>query len=451
MRTMSTLNPLGQTTALAIGNGRTATLAPPLWTAGYRSLVGRRDSNQDTYLFCPIVEGESALLLVADGMGGYTGGERASQIARDQMLTLAQAAKSNPTPEYLRSQFPLGYEAIKKQIEEAAAVNTELSNMGTTLACVAVFGNRYVVANIGDSRVYHYNGSSITQVTLDHNAATDAQRRGSSVPMNTPQDAKMARALTRALRPNAPSMPELFPSEGQVAYTANPGDVVLVMSDGMHGSVPPEQMTYVLQNAASLADALQQLETLAFNNGSKDNITIVAVAFGGWKTGTLTAIPSKAAPLSAALPAPAHSSRQKILAISALIITLCLICLAFVFMNHNTSSNNVPANRPNTGGNATTNGNTGSSGTSNSTGKGTEPPVTPGNVVTPGANVGVENAQTEPKQTTVVHPVHRDPPAVVHHPVIPPKKSKKPVTPSFKSGSTTPTTPGKASTNNPND
>src|ERR1051326_5769365 len=107
-----------------------------VWTSSQRTLTGRRGTNQDAPIYCPIVEGQSALLAVADGMGGYEGGETASLFASETVAAFAGEAAANPSPEALRGLFLRIYQAAQQKIEEQAIAQPDLALMGTTRASV---------------------------------------------------------------------------------------------------------------------------------------------------------------------------------------------------------------------------------------------------------------------------------------------------------------------------
>lgn len=262
-------------------------------TVNERTQKGRRKNNQDTAINVEVVPGHVYLVGVADGMGGYAGGEQASAIALKHILLFAESIR-NQVPEsdskairFLRSRILDVFDDIQHDIQNTAAIEPTLSQMGTTLVLACVAGRNFFVANIGDSRAYFLYKTNegrdiLERVTEDHTVANDARRAGERILLESPEARKLARALTRALRPNTPSSPELWPPDNAAApaFQAATGDILLICSDGMYGSVPLEEMEVILIESPSLEESLKRLEISALDGGSTDNITTVAVEFG---------------------------------------------------------------------------------------------------------------------------------------------------------------------------
>jgi|GEM_PF-342270 protein phosphatase len=258
-----------------------------------RTQTGRRRNNQDAPIIAEIVAGYAYLAGVADGMGGYAGGERASATAAKHVHLFADSLKAqfpNTDAEalaFVRSRIPQLFDAIQQEIQDIAIADPGLSQMGTTLVLACVVGRSFFVVNIGDSRAYFlYQDSrgryTLHQVTQDHTVENDARRAGHRLNLETPEARKMARALTRAVRPGPPFQAEMWPQEGAPAnsFMANDGDVLILSSDGMHGSIAHEDIEVILRESRSLDSALERLEVKALENGSTDNITTVGVLFG---------------------------------------------------------------------------------------------------------------------------------------------------------------------------
>jgi protein phosphatase len=164
-------------------------------------------------------------------------------------------------------------------LRERAGDDPELSQMGTTLTCVVLQRGRITFAHMGDSRAYLYRSGALRQLTTDHNAAAELVSEGRL----TPQEAgthKSRFVLTRWLAPDtaAPVEPECG------ALAAQPGDVLLVCSDGLHGMVSDDEIAAALghqsgANEADLRRVATSLVAQANERGGRDNIS---VAIGAW-------------------------------------------------------------------------------------------------------------------------------------------------------------------------
>lgn len=252
-----------------------------------RTAQGKRKTNQDMLVRAEIEAGRAYFIGVADGMGGYAGGERASAIAAEAVEKLAASLRGSlPTNEdaaiqIIRQRIPDAFATAQTEIERLAASDPHLAQMGTTMVLAAFVGRRYILANLGDSRGYRLAADGFRRITEDHTVENDAARMNSPLALDTPQARRMARALTRALRPATPHEPEIFPPIEQApCYLAAEGDTLLLCSDGLCGAVPPSVIGQELQEAATLEDALTTLENEAMERGSTDNISMATVVFG---------------------------------------------------------------------------------------------------------------------------------------------------------------------------
>ena len=204
------------------------------------------------------------LIAVADGMGGHKGGEIASQCAVEALVASLEAGRSL-------------HDAVcdaNAAVYAAAQRNPQLSGMGTTLVVLLRSGDRYQIANVGDSRAYQVRREGIQQITADHSFLAEALR---SKQMSA-EEAKRSRwrnALTRAIGTEAEIEVDTFgPFEVQQAHT------VVLCSDGLHGSVTDEAIALCIQQNTDVWAAAIRLADEAFRNGSKDNISVAVVRFG---------------------------------------------------------------------------------------------------------------------------------------------------------------------------
>jgi protein phosphatase len=252
-----------------------------------RTAQGKRKTNQDMLVRAEVEAGRAYFIGVADGMGGYAGGERASAIAAEAVEQLAASLRGTLPPNedaairMIRERIPEAFATAQTEIERLAASDPHLAQMGTTMVLAAFVGRRYILANLGDSRGYRLAADGFRRITEDHTVENDAARMNSPLALDTPQARRMARALTRALRPATPHEPEIFPPVEQApCYLAAEGDTLLLCSDGLCGAVPPSVIGQELQEATTLEDALTTLEKEALERGSTDNISMATVVFG---------------------------------------------------------------------------------------------------------------------------------------------------------------------------
>ena len=128
----------------------------------YRTDIGLRESNQDCF-YVP-KDGNKPFVAVADGMGGHLSGNVASLIATDSVRDYIEAESGNPRKALLL-QHAMNH-ANAKVFEASKTEGCE--GMGTTLVMAYLEEKSFYYANVGDSRLYHFNGTELKQLTEDH-------------------------------------------------------------------------------------------------------------------------------------------------------------------------------------------------------------------------------------------------------------------------------------------
>jgi protein phosphatase len=231
-----------------------------------RGLV--RAQNQDA-IFLPPPDGEGdRVFVLADGMGGASGGEIASRLAVEIIPTAhAVSAQALGARDGLRQAMTQAADAIFRRAGEQPG----LKGMGTTAVALVLQGERAWLANVGDSRGYLWRNGQLTQVTRDHSLVGGMVADGSL----TPEEARrhhLRNVLTRVLG-NAPQVEvDIFD------LVLAPGDRLLLCSDGLHGPVNDQEMGRILAGQAALPEQARDLVELANRRGGPDNISVILVA-----------------------------------------------------------------------------------------------------------------------------------------------------------------------------
>jgi serine/threonine protein phosphatase PrpC len=230
-----------------------------------RSDVGlRRAANEDCFAVAP----ELGLYLVADGMGGHSGGQMASRLAAQTAVTTLEAlegATATPT-----DKLRYAVAAANREIFSTAQQKPELAGMGTTLVAVLARGERIALAHVGDSRAYLVRGGRIRQLTDDHSLVAELVRRREISP-RAAREHPHRHVLTRALgvrRHVEPDLAELTPAED---------DVFVLCSDGLTTHVGDDEIMKLVGEAGDLEVGCDRLIGLANSRGGEDNITVVLV------------------------------------------------------------------------------------------------------------------------------------------------------------------------------
>lgn len=241
-------------------------------TTSARTHIGRRANNEDS-LIC---EPSLGLFAVCDGMGGYEGGEVASQLAvetltrfigrnlRDRDVTWPYSLDRS-----LSLDENLVITAARLAHDQIAGRrHGVLNQMGSTLAMMLTRGpSQALIAHVGDSRVYRLRRAVLEQLTVDHSMYEELIRAGNdNVPSR--KDFPYNNVITRALGINGPT--ELTPVD------LAPGDIYLLCTDGLSEMLEPDEMAEILQTQA-LDAACRTLVESAYHAGGRDNITAVLV------------------------------------------------------------------------------------------------------------------------------------------------------------------------------
>ena len=245
--------------------------APPRLVAAGLTDVGRsRERNEDSFACRP----ELGLFLVADGMGGEAGGDLASRLAIASMCEAVEGSALS-WPEVAvgesgdaRALLDAAIHFANARILATAASEPTLRNMGTTIAAVIARGDRATIAHVGDSRVYRLRRSAMELLTEDHSLAAASVRSGRLSPRVASRSA-FRHVLTRALG----ALPNV--DVATRVEDAEPGDVLLLCSDGLSGVVADRDIAAIIAAHQELGEAARSLVERANAAGGPDNITCV--------------------------------------------------------------------------------------------------------------------------------------------------------------------------------
>jgi serine/threonine protein phosphatase PrpC len=226
-----------------------------------------RTNNEDSYGY----DAEQQLYVVCDGMGGRAAGEVASGMAvRTLIESFASSTASGPDGEAL----PIANRMLNaildanQAVRDAGAQNSELRTMGTTLVCACLEGTRAVIGNVGDSRAYLIRNGTCAQITQDHSLLAEALRSG-GISLESAAASSLQSVITRAIGVEDTVEPDLF------AAQLEPGDVLLLASDGLTRYAHDEQILAAVEGNADLATACKSLIDFANNSGGADNVTCI--------------------------------------------------------------------------------------------------------------------------------------------------------------------------------
>ena len=219
----------------------------------------RRSENQDA------MYADIGLFVVADGMGGHLGGSVASSLA---VKTVAANSPSTP------AELLAAVRHANQVVHHRSTAHADLTGMGTTLCAIAVVqqdDNRvWCLVNVGDSRVYRYQGGALTQLTVDHNFVAELVRAGDLTPEKALTHPRR-NTLTRAIGVE----PGVRIDDWILELTGN--DRFLLCTDGVTNELDESDIAELLDIDEHPSDVARTLVRQANDRGGRDNSTALVV------------------------------------------------------------------------------------------------------------------------------------------------------------------------------
>jgi protein phosphatase len=246
---------------------------PVQWAATTHPGI-RRTSNEDAYCSRP----DLGLFIVADGMGGHVAGEVASKIAVDAIEQfIGQTAQDDSTLTWPHPIDPIlgvdgsrlksAFHLANRRLADEVAAAVDLRGMATTASTVLLKDERKaMLAHVGDSRIYLFRDNELERMTDDHSWVEEQMRAGLLSPLEARQH-PWRNVVTRAL--SGGDDPEVDVKEVQL----QPGDRLLLCSDGLSSVVPDERIEEILRAQPVPTEACQALVDEANGAGGPDNVT----------------------------------------------------------------------------------------------------------------------------------------------------------------------------------
>ena len=234
--------------------------------------VGRvRQTNQDDFL----VDLNDHLFVVADGMGGHAGGEVASRLCVQEVSSylrthermMKDGARKHPDAR-LGSVLAEAINHASLKIYEKALEEPDLKGMGTTSTLLKMVEGHAYCAHVGDSRLYLIRAGFIYQVTHDHSLVNEQLRAG----LISKEQARLherKNVITRSVGYQE------YEDVDSFAFATEPGDFLLICSDGLHGKLSDEEICNLCRELG--CGAVSALIAAANARGGDDNITAVIV------------------------------------------------------------------------------------------------------------------------------------------------------------------------------
>ncbi len=237
---------------------------------GYgKSDIGKiRELNEDSFFVSNQPVGKLPnLYIVADGMGGYKGGEVASSSSIKYFCEYIENA--NGDEDVLDLLIGGVKFANVKIIEDARKEEKRLGGMGTTFIALVVKDSRLYIAHVGDSRLYISEGEEIIQLTTDHSYVMELVKAG-KLTMEEARWHPDKNWITRALGVDDELLVDGIVKDLDKRY-------ILMCTDGLTNMIEDRDIAYLLNSDKTLEDKAEELIRTANENGGHDNITAILI------------------------------------------------------------------------------------------------------------------------------------------------------------------------------
>ena len=226
-----------------------------------------RSGNEDS--FAVDADLERGLFIVADGMGGHAAGEVASEMAV-QILQRELTDLRDIEDAGAGDRVSGALKRANKAIHDRTIAEVDKQGMGTTASVLVVAGRRYLIGQVGDSRVYLLRDGALRQLTKDHSYVQEQVDAG----FLTPEQARYhpySNVITRCVGASPEVEPDVYTGEVRV------GDLFLVASDGLTGMVDDRRLQQLLLARVAPERLVHLLISEANGRGGLDNITAIVV------------------------------------------------------------------------------------------------------------------------------------------------------------------------------
>jgi PPM family protein phosphatase len=245
-----------------------------------------RSGNEDN--FAVNANGDRGLFIVADGMGGHAAGEVASEMAV-QIIELELSTIKDLEDRASAERVMEALRKANRNIHDRTITEVDKQGMGTTASVLLVANNRYLIGQVGDSRVYLLRDGALKQLTKDHSYVQEQVDAG----FLTPEQARYhpySNVITRCVGASPDVQPDVYQGEVRI------GDLFLVASDGLTGMVDDRRLQMLLMSRAEPERKVHSLISEANGRGGLDNITAIVVQVAPDENGSAAPRPPDAGP-----------------------------------------------------------------------------------------------------------------------------------------------------------
>ena len=204
------------------------------------------------------------LTIVADGMGGHSSGEVASEMAVELISKFYYEDESASSAKALEKAI----EQASRQIYQTSISDEKYFGMGTTVVALVILNNTAFSAHVGDSRLYRLRGYEMELLTMDHSQVMEMVQQG-IISMEEAQNHDDKNVILRAV-----GTQNTVQVEVSKPFDIEDADEFLLCSDGLSDMVTDTEIVQVWFGAKNIHTAVEKLIDLAKQNGGHDNVTV---------------------------------------------------------------------------------------------------------------------------------------------------------------------------------
>ena len=233
------------------------------WECSGKTDIGKlRKINQDAFL----TRSEAGMWLVADGMGGHSAGELASQTIVDTLNNANLPEPLNLKVDFLEDNL----KAINRHLVMEARRRGPNTVIGTTVVILLAYQASCILLWAGDSRAYRFRDGKLLQLTRDHSQVEEMVRRGLLLREDA-ENHPLSNIITRAVGASDVLYVDI------IDYDIEDGDIFLLCSDGLNKELRDTEIADILSQDAPVERLNQTLIERTLTKGGRDNVTTVLV------------------------------------------------------------------------------------------------------------------------------------------------------------------------------
>lgn len=215
-------------------------------------------------------ENNTVLALIADGMGGHRAGDVASQLTLETLKKAFEAVDLNKEASAWEDWLLKSIQEANHVIYQFAMSHDDCQGMGTTIVAALFLEDYYVLAHVGDSRIYRYTPDKLEAVTEDHSLVNELMRSG-QITKEEAENHPQRNVITRALGTEE----HIEVDTKTLSYLGS--EYVLLCSDGLSDALREEQLSLVLSGDEWLDEKATKLLQHALDTGGEDNVTLILI------------------------------------------------------------------------------------------------------------------------------------------------------------------------------